>query len=316
MDSIKILAAGFVVLLAAGGVAAADGGAGALAITGETGSINDADVDATSENGTVTLTLVDEGDGVANATVDVKREYQHEYDDQDGESDNEYDGRESESDHAHERVGTTDANGSVSFVLSPENESRNVTALEVELEKGSFSGELTYRVENGSLVLIDESYEYEEESADRENNDTASYNESKQMSVGMSDARDIAADTLNESSQGRWRLVEADTHPGDNYYKFEYVLIDADQSGEAEIRIDGSTGGVIKYEQEIEGEGEREYEDDEDENEGDEQGDEDKTDEREDGREIEDENETDDENEQEPEDEDEGDESSDEETEN
>jgi hypothetical protein len=40
-------------------------------------AVNDADVDAALDNGTVTLTFVDEtdGSGVANATVEVEREY-------------------------------------------------------------------------------------------------------------------------------------------------------------------------------------------------------------------------------------------------
>jgi hypothetical protein len=253
MDFTKILAAGLVVLLAAGAVTAAGTGSSSQVAMSDTGSVTNADVDATYENGTVTLTLVDEGDGgvegIVNATVDVTREYEGDHDAREGE------------DGAYERIGRTDSNGTVAFDLTPENESRNVTTFEIHLKKGVFSAELEYRVERGSLSLLEEEYEYDR-AENREDDD-------ERLSVSMADARATADATLEEPPQGDWRLVEADAHEEDNYYEFEYVLVNADRPGEAEIRVHGSSGEVIKYEQDIdqleededEGEDEREDED-------------------------------------------------------
>lgn len=243
MDVTKILAAGVVVLLAAGAVAATGTGAMNQVASNDGATISDTDVDAAYQNGTVTLTLDDEGAGgpagIANATVSVQREYQ--------------DGEE-----AYERLGTTDANGTISFDPAALNESYNVTAFEVKFEKGAFNAELEYHVRPDSLSLIEEEYEYEHENEQGEayageNNTTR---QGGQLNLSMADARATANAALSEPPQGEWRLVEADVHEGDNYYKFEYTLVGADSPGEAEIRVDGHSGDVIEYEQEIEPEDE------------------------------------------------------------
>jgi hypothetical protein len=243
MDFTKILAAGLVVLLAAGAVTAAGTGNSTQVATSDAESVANADVDATYENGTVTLTLVNDGDGgvegIANATVDVTREYE-----------GDHDAREDD-EGAYERIGMTDSNGMTAFDLTPENESRNVTAFEVHLTKDVFSAELEYRVEDGSLSLLEEEYEYER-AADREDEDTTQYSDDERLSVSMAAARATADVTLEEPPQGNWRLVEADAHEEDDYYEFEYVLVNADRPGEAEIRVHGSSGDVIEYEHDIE----------------------------------------------------------------
>lgn len=266
MDVTKILTASIVVLLAAGG-AVAGTGVGSLAVTDATNSVSNANVYATTDNNTVEMTLVDEADGVgvANATVEVERHYEQASDDDDG---------------AHEsvHVGTTDENGTVAFQLTPDGETRNITAIAVEFTKGAFTGEVTYRVENDSLSVIEEEYEYEHEqesengtddeheteNRDDDNTETGESDDDR-MSVGMSDAREIADAALESPSDGRWVLVEADAHEEDHYYEFEYVLADGDHPGEAELRIHGSTGEVIDYEQEIEFEEEPEDETEDDE---------------------------------------------------
>ena len=258
MDFTKILAAGLVVLLAAGAVTAAGTGSSGQATTSNAGSVTNADVDATYVNGTVTVTLVDEangeseGEGVANATVDVKRAYQ-----------GDHDAREDD-DGAYERIGMTDANGTIAFDLTPENELRSVTAFEVHLTDGVFSAELEYRIENDSLVLVEEEYEYERAEDREDHDDTTQYSDDARLSVSMADARATADAALEEPPQGNWRLVEADAHEEDNYYEFEYVLVDADRPGEAEIRVHGSSGDVIEYEQDIDRDDDRDDRDDRD----------------------------------------------------
>ena len=301
-DSLKTSAAvAAVVLLVAGSASALGPGFGTSnGVAADHGAqyeqtaqsaVNDADVDATLNNGTVTLTLTDETDrdGVANASVEVNREYQQQYNEQNRTQaalkhnyEGEYSGTRSHEDeyegdyqHKHEyeyegeyehgeygeynRVGMTDANGTVSFALTPD-ESQNVTEVEVELVKGVFNAEVKYGVENDSLSIVSEEYQYEQEAENEEgyeephqqgeNNTTR--DESAHTSVSLSDARTTADDALTTPSQGHWELVEGDAHEGDSYYKFEYTLVNADYPGEAEIRVDGTTGDVTRYEQDIE----------------------------------------------------------------
>lgn len=130
MKLTKPTAAFLVVALAAAGVAAA-GPATLQSVADEPAELastpSNVDASTTYDNGTVTVTVTSDGDGVENVTV---------YTDD-------------------EKVGTTDENGTVTFETSATDE------LEVELEKGNFEGELEYVIRDGSLVLTEESYEYE-----------------------------------------------------------------------------------------------------------------------------------------------------------
>jgi uncharacterized membrane protein YkoI len=242
MDSTKILAAALVVMLAAGGVVASGAGVGTPAATSDPSSVTNANVYATQDNGTVTLTLVDEadGDGIANATVDVEREY---------------DDRSDEAEHESDRVGTTDTNGTVGFALSPGNESRNVTSLEVEFTKAQFDAELEYSVEQGSLSLTEEEYEYEEEHEreDEEHESIAPGN----VSLSEKNATNIAAAEAN-GSVGEVELENEDGTP-----VFEVELVTSDGS-ETEVTIHANDGTVLETESEA-GENENEQEETEEE---------------------------------------------------
>lgn len=141
MELTKPIAAVLVVALAAAGVAAA-GPATLQSVADEPAEIrstpSSVDASATYDNGTVTVTVASGGNGVENVTVYA-----------DGET-----------------VGTTDGNGTVTFETNATDE------LELELEKGNFEGELEYVIRDGSLVLTEESYEYElmdDEAEDDEN---------------------------------------------------------------------------------------------------------------------------------------------------
>lgn len=126
------------VLVAAGAVtAAATGMPGAGSDAEEEQGPRGMDVAATHDNGTVTVAVTTDGSGVENVTV---------LDDD-------------------ERVGTTDANGTVAFETDDSEE------LELELHKNGFEGELEYVVRNDSLLLLEEEYEYPEVDADDEDED-------------------------------------------------------------------------------------------------------------------------------------------------
>ena len=256
MDTTKILAAGLIILFVAGSVTAVDTDPETVLATDDTSNISNADVYATVENSTVTLRLVDgpDDDGIGNATVSLKQSYQDSDDGQTSIDDNEY-----------ERVGITDTNGTVVFEIA----TQNMTTFEVTLTRGVFDAEIIYSVEGDSLSLVTEEYEYEQEGEmSPEANNTTQYNETEQMGINLSDAREIANATVDDPPQGDWALVEASTHSENNAYEFEYVLVNANRPGEAEIRIHSSSGEVIKYEQDIEQkEREKSEQDDEDENE-------------------------------------------------
>jgi len=121
------------VLVAAGAVtAAATGLPGAGSDDEEEQGPRGVDVAATHDNGTVTVTVTTDGSGVENVTVLAD----------------------------DEEVGTTDANGTVAF------ETNDSEELELELHKSGFEGELEYVLRNGSLLLLEEEYEYSEVEAD------------------------------------------------------------------------------------------------------------------------------------------------------
>lgn len=135
----KLLAVGVEVLLltGAGAAAVSTGVVTNGADTPEESGPRDVDAQATLDNGTVTVTVTADGDAIENVTVSA--------DDED--------------------VGTTGANGTVTF------ETNETEELEIGLEKGDFEGELSYAVQNGSLVLVEEAYEYPEVEADQDDED-------------------------------------------------------------------------------------------------------------------------------------------------
>lgn len=127
------------VLVAAGAVtAAATGMPGAGSDAEEEQGPRGVDVAATHDNGTVTVAVTTDGSGVENVTVLAD----------------------------DERVGTTDANGTVAFETDDSEE------LELELHKNGFEGELEYVLRNDSLLLLEEEYEYPEVEAEDEDDET------------------------------------------------------------------------------------------------------------------------------------------------
>jgi hypothetical protein len=135
MSPTKVAAAGLALLLvAAGGGAALSASPATQPDTGDSSSLRDADVASTYDDGTVTVTVTSNGTGVENVSVYADDEH----------------------------VDTTDANGAVSFEATDDEE------LEVELVAGDFEGELAYAIEDGSLVLVEEEYEYADPEDDGE----------------------------------------------------------------------------------------------------------------------------------------------------
>ncbi|QLG50477.1 DUF7096 domain-containing protein [Natrinema halophilum] len=108
------------------------------------------------------------------------------------------------------------------------------------------------------------------------------------ISVSQSTALQTARKAIATPETGDWQHVESSVKDHEGAYEFEFALRNApDQTGEAEVRVDGSSGKVYKLEEEIEAR----------------DGDDEDEDEREDDDEREDEDEREDDDEREDEDE-------------
>lgn len=153
----KILATVLGITLAIGGVAAGAGAVPLAASEQTTTGVTDADVDATWEDGTVTVTVMDAGSAVANATVEVN----------DGEA-------------------VTNENGTATVAIDP-NETESV---EIEVEHDGFEAELEYDVTEDGLVLLSEEYEYERGADDRGESEIADEHQSETGDEHQSDVAD------------------------------------------------------------------------------------------------------------------------------
>ncbi|HKJ58970.1 MAG TPA: hypothetical protein VKA37_07070, partial [Halobacteriales archaeon] len=72
------------------------------------------------------------------------------------------------------------------------------------------------------------------------------------ITVAQADALETARDELGAPPEGNWTLTKASVHDDSGYYEFEFALTGANATGEAEVRVDGSSGHVFRLETEIE----------------------------------------------------------------
>ncbi|MDS0474216.1 hypothetical protein [Natrinema sp. 1APR25-10V2] len=83
------------------------------------------------------------------------------------------------------------------------------------------------------------------------------------ISVSQSAALETAQAALSTPERGSWVHVESNVKDDEGAYEFEFALENATaQTGEAEVRVDGSSGDVYKLEEEIEARDEDERDDD------------------------------------------------------
>ena len=73
----------------------------------------------------------------------------------------------------------------------------------------------------------------------------------RNLTVNGSVALETARDALS-SQAAPWVLEKASVHPEEGYYAFEFGFRSANETGEAEVRVDGSSGAVFRLEEEIE----------------------------------------------------------------
>lgn len=172
----KILAAVMGVLLTVGGVGAVAGGAPLAATDGNAANVTDAEVDATLDNGTVTVTVMDAGEPLSNASVEVNGEEV-----------------------------TTDANGTAMVSIDP-NETDEV---EIEVEHAGLEAEVEYDVTSEGLSLVSEEYEYGEAGEDdRGESEVADEHQSEEGDENQSDVAD--ADESEEETDDDEEETEED----------------------------------------------------------------------------------------------------------
>ena len=93
----------------------------------------------------------------------------------------------------------------------------------------------------------------------------------RNITVSQADALDMARAALSTPENGTWTLTEAKVKQDEGAYEFAFVLRGAaNQTGEAEVSVDGSSGEVFKLEEEIEARGEEDEEEAEEHEEDDE----------------------------------------------
>jgi hypothetical protein len=141
---------------------------------------------------------------------------------------------------------------------------------------GQQSGEFEIEAENGVSI------EVESEDGERSREIRRPDDGDESLTVNQSDAEATARAELS-SQDGNWTMTEASVHEDSGYYEFEFEVEHPSLEGEAEIRVDGSSGDPIRIEEEIE----PADEDDEDEDEREEE-DEDETERDDDDEEDED----------------------------
>lgn len=129
-----------------------------------------------------------------------------------------------------------------------------------------FTGEARGEIEietDGGLAI-----EVESEDGEQSREFERLRDDNRSITVPQTDALEAARSALSTPANGSWVLVESTVKQYDGAYEFEFALRNAPgQTGEAEVRVDGSSGAVYRLEEEIEArdddedEGEREDED-------------------------------------------------------
>lgn len=126
---------------------------------------------------------------------------------------------------------------------------RNVTGAgpQALLERftGVTTGELELRVDDGLRI------EAESEDGERSREIRRPGDDSLDLAIGQDAALTTARGALSDAP-GNWTLVESSVHEEDGQYRFEFALRTPDRTGETEVRVDGSSGDVVRLEEELE----------------------------------------------------------------
>ena len=125
---------------------------------------------------------------------------------------------------------------------------------------GNSQGSISLETENGLEIEIENEDGERSREIDRERDDNDS------ITVDQTRALSTARAALSEPSNGSWTLTRSSIHHVSGFYRFQFALTGGEATGEAEVRIDGSSGEIFRLEEEIEAR-EDDGEDEEDESE-------------------------------------------------
>jgi len=109
---------------------------------------------------------------------------------------------------------------------------------------GERTGELEIHVDGGLTI------EAESEDGERSRELRRPDDGNSSLVVAQSDALSTARDALSAGDD--WTVTRASVHEGPGHYRFEFRLDAARETGEARVRIDGSSGNVLRVEEEVE----------------------------------------------------------------
>ncbi|QLG61534.1 hypothetical protein [Halorarum salinum] len=137
MNVRRLLTVAVAALLVSAGAGAAAASTGGTTTSTATADVDSYEADAGYDNGTVTFVVTANGSGVEGLDVAVD----------------------------NDSVGTTDANGSVTFETDE-------SAFEVTATGENVTGEFAYELENDSLTLVEGGFEYADEGDDEAENET------------------------------------------------------------------------------------------------------------------------------------------------
>ncbi|WP_435094512.1 DUF7096 domain-containing protein [Halorubrum sp. N11] len=110
---------------------------------------------------------------------------------------------------------------------------------------GENAGEFSLEVDGGVSIEVksDDGERSREFERDQPGNGT--------FEVSQSDALAAATEQLS-TDDGEWTLRSADRDGDDGYYEFEFAFFGPETTGEAEVSVDGQTGEVFEFEEELE----------------------------------------------------------------
>jgi hypothetical protein len=187
--SIKPVVMAVLLIVGGGGAAAASGVADVANTDAQPDRPTNVDATAALADGTVTVVVTNNGDAYRGVNVSVEGETADDvHSAYENETHNETD--------ADEVVATTGENGTATVAVG------NVSELEVELTAPGFAGELEYVVNNGSLVLVSEEYEYVTAGNDTEDSDGADENVAVGDNEEDSEEKEDNEEKEEESEEG------------------------------------------------------------------------------------------------------------------
>ncbi|MFC7132462.1 MULTISPECIES: DUF7096 domain-containing protein [Salinibaculum] len=111
---------------------------------------------------------------------------------------------------------------------------------------GEARGEIELETADGLEI------EVEGEDGERSREFERPRDDDRNFTVAQADALTTARDALSTPDDGRWVLTKTKVKEYEGAYEFEFALRNASQTGEAEVRVDASTGEVYRLEEEIE----------------------------------------------------------------